>query len=377
MRIRWCKTCVETNTRPTTQFGADGICVACKNVSAAANEQIDWAERNRILSEIIQKAKAKSASGYDCIIGVSGGKDSTRQALYARTLGLNPLLVCGEYPPEQQTDRGVANLENLIQLGFDTVRVAPAPLTSKELMRYCFRTYGNLFNASELALYASLPITAIAYNIPLILLGENPGLAWGTSVGSKTYDGNNMRMMNTLKGGNPRTFAPPSVSDSMLYWYRYPDAQAFDRADLQIVYLGYFMPDFNDHTNAEVAQKHGLQFRTGEDAQPENIGGIYPFTALDDDFVIPNQMFKYLKFGFGKATQEVGSAIRFGRMTREEGVELVRKYDGRCHPKYIRALCEYLEISEEELWSVVDRFVDQELFARDPEGRWKPKYEVE
>ena len=374
MPIRWCKTCVETNTRPTTNFDESGVCVACRNTSRQAAEAIDWDERTRVLMEILAQAKATKVSHYDCIIGVSGGKDSTRQALFARELGLEPLLVCCSYPPEQQTDRGVTNLANLISLGFDTVVVTPAPGTSKELMRFCFSTYGNLFNATELALYASLPLTATAYNIPLILLGENPGLAWGTDVGSSDYDGNRMKYMNTLRGGNPRQFAPPSMSDAELYWYYYPEDAALERARIRITYLGYFMPDFNDHTNVKVAVEHGLQLRTGEDAVPENMGGIYPFVALDDDFVIVNQMLKWLKFGFGKATQEVGSAVRFGLMTRDEGLEVVGRLDGKCADFYVRSLCDYLEMTREEFWGIASKFVNRDLFEEASYARYTAKF---
>ena len=377
MVIHRCKTCVETDTRPTTEFDEEGVCLPCRNVSVSANAQINWKERQKILQEIVQNAKKKAPKGgYDCIIGVSGGKDSTRQALFAREVGFNPLLVSCVYPPEQITHRGVHNLENLISLGFDTLIVQPAPLTSKEMMLYCLKTYGNLFNASELALYASLPITAIAYNIPLILLGENPALAFGTSVGSKDYSGNNMRNMNTLKGGDPRLFAPKSVPDKKLFWYRYPGVEEFEKADINIIYLGWFMSDFNDYDNARIAIEHGLQTRTGEDAKPENIGGIQPHVALDDDFVIINQMLKYLKFGFGKATQEVGVAIRQGKMTREEGKKIVKTYDGAFHPKYLEKLCRYLGITQKEFWEIVEPFINKELFEKRG-GRWVMKEGVD
>jgi len=375
--MRRCKTCVETDTRPTTDFDEHGVCLPCRSVSLTSVEAIDWDERNAILKEIIVWGKAHSGpSGYDCIIGVSGGKDSTRQALFAREMGLNPLLVSCVYPPEQQTKRGAANLANLIELGFDTIVVAPAPQISKKLMRNCFKSLGNLFNASELALYASLPITAIAYNIPLILLGENPGLSFGTDVGSRDYNGNKMKNMNTLQGGDPRRFATDDMADNQLYWYRYPSDDAMERADLRIVYLGYFMSDFNDHTNARIAIEHGLQVRIGEDAKPENIGGLATEVALDDDFVIVNQMLKYMKFGFGKCTQEVGVAVRNHLMSREEGLELIRRYDGKCHPKYIKALTDYLEISEDEFWEVAEHYRGVEFFDRDDAGVWHLKEEL-
>ena len=375
-KIRWCKTCVETDTRPGTTFDENGICQACRNVSKTASETIDWHERNRKLQEIVAWAKSRNVSGYDCIIGVSGGKDSTRQALFAREIGLKPLLVCYTYPPEQQTNRGMANVENLVSLGFDMIRVAPAPGTSKELMRFCFRTYGNMFNASELTLFSSLPITATAFNIPLVLLGENPAIAFGGNVGSLDYDGNRMKYMNTLQGGDPRRFTPPSIPNKEIYWYHYPTDEELERARIKIVYIGYFMSDFNDHTNAKVSIEHGLKIREGRDAEPENMGGIQPYIALDDDLVIANQMMKYLKLGFGKAGQEVGVAIRHGLMTRAEGIEVLKKIDGKCADFYIERTCNYLGMSEKEFWEIADRFVNQDLFERGPNGKWKLKYEI-
>lgn len=373
--MRRCKTCVEVTTRPTSKFDTDGICLPCKSVSAKSIAYIDWEKRNFELERVISFGKKNSSFGYDCVIGVSGGKDSTRQALFAREKGLNPLLVCCSYPPEQITEIGQKNLANLVNLGFDVINVSPAPKTSKELMKNCLKTYGNLFNASELALYSVLPIIAMSYNIPLILLGENPALSFGTDVGSSNYIGNNMRHMNTLKGGNPRTFANEHIRDNELFWYRYPSDKQMLEANILIVYLGYFIPDFNDHTNFKISTENGLLVREGEDAKPENIGGIASYVALDDDFVFVNQMIKFIKFGFGKATQEIGVAIRDGLISRKEGMELVKKYDGKCHKKYIQKLANYLEITFEELMEIIESFRNQELFYKDENNNWQLKEE--
>lgn len=372
-----CKTCVETDSRPSSKFDEDGRCLPCKSVSAQSIITIDWDKRDAQLKDIVSWAKEHSNFGYDCIIGVSGGKDSLRQALYAREIGLNPLLVCCTYPPEQVTVRGATNLANLIELGFDTITTSPAPKTSKQLMKNCFKTYGNLFNATELALYASLPITATAYKIPLILLGENPGLSFGNDAGSDNFDGNQMKHMNTLQGGNPSRFKTDEIQDRNLYWYRYPDDESMEKADLRIVYLGYFMPDFNDHTNAKIAIEHGLEVREGMDADPNNIGGEANYVALDDDFVIVNQMLKYLKLGFGKATQEVGVSVRANHISREEGKKIVKAYDGKCHDKYIKKFADYIEISVEEFWQITDTFVNHELFEKNENGKWIMKEGVD
>lgn len=374
--MKRCKTCVETDTRPTTEFSDEGICLPCLSVSQRANKTIDWNERFKILDEILAWGKAHNQSGYDCIIGVSGGKDSTRQALQAKEWGMNPLLVSCNYPPEEQTSIGAENLANLISLSFDTLTITPSPTISKKLMKNCFYKFGNLFNASELALYSSLVITAIAYKIPLVLLGENPALAFGTAVGSKDYNGNGMKHMNTLKGGDPHTFKTDDMSDRDLFWYRYPSDEEMDLANLRIVYMGYFMRDFNDHTNAKIAMEHGMKVRRGEDADPNNIGGTNNFTALDDDFVIVNQMLKYIKLGFGKETQESGVAVRAGLINRDEALQRVRKYDGKCHPKYIKKFCEYINISEEEFWRVAEQYRDKDLFTQDAYGIWHLRKEL-
>jgi N-acetyl sugar amidotransferase len=371
--MRWCRKCVETDTRPSAVFDEQGVCRPCRYVESLAH--VDWAERRRVLDEIARWGRSSSKAGYDCIIGVSGGKDSTRQALYARDLGLRPLLVSCVYPPEQVVERGARNLSNLISLGFDTVCTAPAPVTSKALTKNCFYKFGNVFNATELALYASLPIMAIAYGIPLILLGENPGLAFGNDAGSDDYDGNRMKHMNTLKGGDPSVFRPEGMNDELIM-YRYPLDRDMERAGLRVVYLGYFVHDFNDHTNTRIAVEHGLELRSGVDALPDDVGGISPAVSLDEDFVFVNEMLKYMKFGFGKATQEVGVAIRYGRMSRAEGVELVKRYDGKCHERYIERFARYIGVSVAEFWRVAESYRNHDIFEQDGRSGWKLKQEI-
>ena len=374
--MRRCKTCVETDSRPTSEFDENGICLPCRSVSAKSKMTIDWELRASQLKEIVAWGKEHATDGYDCIIGVSGGKDSTRQALFAREHGLNPLLVSFSYPPEHVTDLGPYNLANLISLGFDTITVAPAPGIYKDLMRNCLIEYGNLFNASELIMYATMPILATAYKIPLILLGENPALSFGNAVGgSADYDGNKQKHMNTLKGGDPKNFMTKDMSDKDVYWYRYPSDKDMEKAELRIVYLGYFMDDFNDPTNFKIATEHGLKTREGEDAKPENIGGIASYVQLDSDFVFVNQMLRYIKFGLGKASQEVGVAVREGLMSRAEGLEMVKLYDGKCHEKYIKQLADYLELTVEEFWEIAEKYRDTNIFYKDENGEWQLKDE--
>lgn len=309
---------------------------------------------------------------------MSGGKDSTRQAIFVRdTLGMRPLLVCLGYPPEQVAQRGVDNLANLIELGFDCIHINPSPPVWKTLMKKAFLTHANWCKSTELALFSAVPRFAIAYQIPLIWWGENAALQLGDLgvMGKAGWDGNNLRNMNTLAGGDVTWLIGDGIRKNEILQYCYPSPEEMDHADLKIAFLGYFWNDWGLVENGLAAAVRGLDVRR---EPPEDIGDPEGVTSLDEDWVTFNQMIKYLKFGFGRITDYVNEAIRSGKLTREEGIRLVERYDGRCSSKYIESFCRYIEISVDEFWSVVDACVNRSLFERGgPTGeRWLRKFTV-
>lgn len=366
--MKYCKKCVQPDTRPGIKFNSKGVCLAC--VFAENSVKIDWNKRILELENVAKYGKDHNISGYDCIVGVSGGKDSTRQALFVRDeLGLKPLLVCCSYPPEQITSRGVHNISNLISLGFDTLIVSPAPKIWKKLMRRSFLKYGNWAKPTEMALYASAPKVAIAYQVPLIFLGENPAIQLGDlGVRSTNADAGRMKYSNTLAGGNPDDMLKDEdIGKEYALLYKYSTEEDLEKSKLKIQYLGYYWKDFSKVDNAKFSISRGLEVRTDT---PENIGHIFPFNALDDDFVIVNQMIKFIKYGFGQVTDEVCEEIRFGRMSRSEAIKLVKKYDGKCARKYILMFCNYLEITEKKFWEVVETFRDKNIWGKDSNNNW-------
>lgn len=364
--MRYCVRCVQPDTRPGIRFDKKGVCPGCRFAQMA--EQVDWKKRRRELEKIAEFGRKHNVSGYDCIVAVSGGKDSTRQSMYVRDeLGLTPLLVSCTYPPEQLTDRGAHNLANLITLGFDCISVGPNPIVWKELMKQGFLRFGNWAKSTEMALYACVPKVAIGYHIPLIFLGENPAIALGDlESGSTTGDANNMRQYHTLRGG-PDVVKTRRIHEGDLFWYRYPDVDEMEWAKLRVVYLGYYVRDFTRFKNAEFAIRHGLEVR---DDPPEDIGDSYGFEALDEDFVVVNQMIKHLKYGFGKVTDQVSEAVRLGMMTQEEAFELVKKYDGKCATRFVKKFCRYLGISEQKFKAVVGRYRNKDIWKKDDHDTW-------
>jgi N-acetyl sugar amidotransferase len=373
--MKYCKVCIEPDTRPDASFDEAGICLPCRYARETA--EIDWDARFRELEEIAAWAKSTNVSGYDCIIPVSGGKDSHRQAVYCRDrLGLNPLLVSCAYPPEQQTDRGAANMANLIELGFDCIYVSPGPETWRQAMRVGFTKFGNIYKSTELPLYAAIPKVAIAYHIPLVVYGENPAISWGGAGGSLDGDANRLKYSNTLSGGDMSWLLDEEFQEEDLYWYTYPSDEDIDRAKLRLIYLGYYMDDFNDFVNGPEAVANGLQCRDGEDADPEQTGNLEVFDALDCDFLSANQMIKRMKFGFGKVSEQCSMAVRWGRMERAKAVELTTNYDGRCAPRFIRAFCDFTGLSEDKFWEVAEQYRNPDIWERDG-NEWKLKHPPE
>jgi len=348
------------------------MCAVCRYEESKKEHAIDWKSRQAELREICEWGKKNTRASYDCIVTVSGGKDSTRQACYAREdLGMNPLLVTCSYPPEQLAERGARNLANLIELGFDTLSVSLNPQLWKRLMREGLYRYGNWCKSTEMALYAIPVHVAIAYQIPLMFYGENPVLTIGEKHGYLHGDASQLKQGNTIAGG-PGSLLPEDITPQDPHFYFYPPDEDMQEAKLRLVYLGYYMSDWSGRNNAEFAIGRGLEVRS---EPPEMTGDLWSFSCLDEDFSIVNQFLKYLKLGFGRVTDQVCEAINAGIMKRDEGLDLVKKYDGRCDVSFIRRFCKYLDITEEEFWHIAEGFRNPKIWEKNDERTWKLQVE--
>ena len=372
--MKYCKKCLQTDTRPGIKFDKDGICPACNYHESL--KLVDWDERRKELDSIVAFGKANNHSGYDCIIGVSGGKDSTRQAIYVKeVLKMNPLLVSLGYPPEQITQRGVDNVSNMIKHGFDCISINPAPQIWRRLMNKGFFEFTNWARSTEFALFSSVPRLAIAYQIPLIWWGENAALQLGdlNVMGKSGSDGNNLRSMNTLNGGDITWMMNNEIQKYKILQYVYPSKKEIEDANIRITFLGYFWKDWSLVDNGNYSTLRGLEIRN---EKPWEIGDPMGITSLDEDWVTFNQMIKYFKYGFGRIADYVNEDIRNERITREEGIWLNEKYDGKCSPKYIESFCNYINISVADFWQQVDQSVNIELFEKRGLGNYMPKFKV-
>ena len=373
--MRYCKNCLTTSLRPNALFNADGICIPCEySLGVSKKSFIPHLETLRSMLQR-NKAKRKKHPKYDCIVGVSGGKDSTRQAHWVRDrLELRPLLVCCGYPPLQMTNTGARNISNLISMGFDLEVFTPAPQSSAHLSLTSFKQFGNVAKSTEIALYSAVPRIAIEKKIPLILWGENDALQVGDSAaaGKNYFDANNLRNLNTLIEGGI-DWIKDEVGSHKSRAYMYPNKSSFDKAKLDIMFLGPAWDDWSLDENSIYGALTGLTSR------PDDIditGDISGTSMLDEEFSNINMMIKYYKFGFGRTTDICNERIRKKILTRNEAIKLIKKYDGVCDDSIILRYCDYVNINIVEFWDIVNKYVNQKIFKIKKGERPQRKFTV-
>jgi N-acetyl sugar amidotransferase len=373
--MKYCKNCLSTNLRPNAEI-RDGSCLPCyfqNNLSPKPNriKLLELREKYRV-SRIGQKNKG----AYDCIVGVSGGKDSTRQAQWVRDrLGLRPLLICVAYPPKQMSEIGAKNLSNIIEMGFDLMVVTPAPKSSAILSLESFKQFGNVSKSTEMALFSTVPRIAIDLGVNTIFWGENTATQVGDNAvsGIDEFDANNLRNMNTLSGEDKWIDEALDLVYKKNH-YEYPAQFFFEKKKINIFFLGPAWDDWSFKNNAAYAALHGLTLRPGEESYT---GDITNASMLDEEFTNINMMLKYYKFGFGRASDYANEAIRLGKMSREDGIKLVEKYDGVCHDDIIISYCKYVGISFQEFWDIAYKYVNFNIFKLiEGNVRPVPKFKV-
>ena len=373
--MRYCKNCLTTNLRPNASFNEESICIACQ-FSKNLYTKSPKVRLNELVNRIKSTKKSNKNCPFDCIVGVSGGKDSTRQAHWVRDrLGLRPLLVCAAYPPLQMSDIGANNLSNLLSMGFDLITLTPAPLTSAYLSLLSFQNFGNVCKSTEMALFATVPRIAIDTGVNIIFWGENPALQVGDSraLGVDEYDGNNLRYMNTLSDGGSDWIQSNCSQPYKAYHYQYPDEILFDQKKISIFYLGAAWDDWSNKSNSTYAALNGLTLRPNQETLT---GDISNASMLDEEFTNINMMLKYYKYGFGRATDLVCEMIREGSISRDEGIRIVEKFDGICSDEIIEKNCNYVDISLNQFWHIVGKWTNHSIFHVSADARPKPLFQV-
>jgi N-acetyl sugar amidotransferase len=361
-RVRYCTRCILPDTRPGLTLGEDGVCSACA-ADQRKQDQIDWDERRRAFRELADDARRRS-HGYDCVIPVSGGKDSTWQVLKCLEYGLNPLAVTWKTPT--RTAVGARNLANLVSLGVDHIDYQVNPRVEKKFLYQALARYGSTGIPMHMALF-NIPLSiAVRFEIPLVVWGENSALEYsgnGAESLSVRMDRGWLARFGVTHGTTARDWISAELTERELTPYFGPDAEEFERRGIQAVFLGCFFP-WDPQTTLEAALAAGFEVR------PEGPKtGYYNYADIDDDFISIHHYLKWYKFGFTRLFDNLAIEIRHHRMTREEAVEIVRARGDQTPHEDIAKFCAFTGITGAHFFELAERFRNRTIWER-RDGVW-------
>ncbi|WP_035246281.1 N-acetyl sugar amidotransferase [Desulfogranum mediterraneum] len=368
--MRYCNRCVYPEISVNLNVDDEGICSSCRTFEKfeLLNDEF-WARRKERFEEVIEDIMSEGApDNYDCVIPVSGGKDSYYQAhVMAREYGLKPLLVTyhgNNYLPEGDYNRDRMRHE----FDADHMVFGPSVDVLKKLNRLCFKKMGDMNWHAHCGIMTVPIIAAVKFNIPLIIWGET---AWDISGMYEPDDfvefSARARHEHALRGfewydllDDPEE--PLSPKD--LLWAKYPSDEEILRVGVRGLYVGnFFKWDPNVHTKL-MQDKYGWK-----QAEKPFERTYRKMSNLDDRYENGvHDLLKFIKFGYGRASDHASKDIRTGYMSREEGIDMVRKYDHVVSSDLYYWL-DYVGMKESDFWQIADSFRDKRVW-RQEKGQW-------
>lgn len=368
--MEYCARCVyPANAKPTIIFDDEGVCSGCRYHES--RERIDWVEREKMLKEMLKEHKAKTRESgkiYDCIIPVSGGKDSHFQAyLMKHIYDMNPLLVT--YNHAFNTRLGVQNLNNIVsKFGMDLVRFTANPESVRKISRYMLKTVGDLTWHYHAGIRTFPFQVAVQYKIPLIVWGEH---GFAELTGLVTLEDmveftKWTRQEHDMRGYEARELIneESGITEQDIGPYIYPSDEEIEELGVRGIYLSNFY--YWDALSQAKMMREKFDFRIHPGPRDRS---FILHGKIDDHANDVHDYLKFIKFGYGRATDDVSTEIRHGRMLREEGIELVKKYD-HAIPKTLDTYLKFLQITEERFYEWIDPLRDLDIWEKSADGDW-------
>lgn len=366
--MQYCSKCVLPVIAATpVTFDARGVCSACR--VSEQRDLIDWPAREAMFKELLEEYRSPGGKNYDCIVPVSGGKDSYWQThVVTKLYGLKPLLVT--YHGNNYLPVGERNLLRMREVfDVDHIIVKPSVRTLIKMNRLCFRMMGDMNWHAHCGIM-TVPIqVAVRYKVPLLIWGEHGFMDLG---GMFSYNDfveftAKTRLEHHLRGydWDDMLEETEGLREQDLLWAQYPDDEAIDEIGVRGVYLSNFHKwEANDHGPL-------MEKLYGWEPAPEPFDRTYRRMSNLDDMHENgiHDYLKYVKFGYGRGTDHACKDIRAGKMTREVGIEMVRKYD-HVKSRDLARWLEYVGMTEEEFDRVADGFRDPRVWAKDASGAW-------
>jgi N-acetyl sugar amidotransferase len=366
-QLRYCTKCLYPETKPDLWFDDHGVCNACNNFSSRA--EVNWASRLEELKAVVGRYRNASGANYDCIVPVSGGKDSHYQLIKLLELGLNPL--CVTATTDDLSPIGRRNIENMKNLGVDYVEVTTNPVVRRKINNLTLTTVGDVSWPEHVTVFTIPVRMAVQFKVPLIVWGENSQHEYGgpaSSTAKSVLDRRWLEEFGGLLGLRVSDLVGQSgITARDLIQYTYPTDEELAQVGVTGIFLGYYYP-WDGYQNALISQGYGFEnFPTMVE------GALANYENLDNHQMGIHDYFKYLKYGFGRATDIANNHIRRGRMSRADGLNLVRRHDGKFPWSYLgKPLADILgefDMTVDEFVRICDRWTNKKLFQTDHDGK--------
>ena len=323
--MKRCVRCLYPDTKPDLKF-ENGVCSAC--INAEKKKEIDWIQRRYNLERVLSVYKGNKP--WDCIIPVSGGKDSHFITYTMKEMGMNPLLVC--FVPSDQIELGRKNLENIKKsFDVDCIEFFAKPSEYLRLQKKGLMELGDHAYPEHLGIFSIPFLIAQSMNIKLLVWGENPTLEYG---GTEKKDDQFMEGLFKNEMETP---------DNPVY-------NTTKSEHIRSIFLGDYI-NWDAKNQVDCMEQYGF---TKHDGPME--WTFLDYENLDTKFVAIHDYFKFLKFGYGRATDQASIEIHHGRMSREEGMKMVEKYDNKMPTKHLNEFCNEMDISIVGFYALYEKF---------------------
>ncbi len=359
VRLEYCTNCLLPSTKPHLMLDKKGVCNACNNYHN--RDVIDWHSRKSELLSILDKYR-RSDGYWDCIVPVSGGKDSTYQVLRMLEFGMTPLCVTSTTCDLSVIGRN--NIENIKKLGVDYMEMSPNPRIRAKLNKIGLRLLGDISWPEHICIN-TIPIrVAVQYGIKLVIWGENSQNEYGGPAAAGDSNVLTWDWLTQFAGfvglRVSDVIGMDGITENDMAAYKYPTNTELKKAGVTGLFTGYYLP-WDGYANALLAQAHGFE------TLPTIVeGSIVNYENLDNHQTGIHDYFKFLKFGFGRATDIASMHIRRGRISRSQGLELVKKHDGKfpasCLGKPLEDILKKIDVEMDEFVSICDEFTNYDIF---------------
>lgn len=365
MKVFFCNNCLNTSTRPRITFDKRGWCNACQWMEE--KKHLNWNLRKKQLFKILNQNKKKN-NAFDCIVPVSGGKDGSYISHQLKEYGYNPLTVTTR--PNLEFELGKRNLLNFISSGFNHIHISPSANIMQELNKLGFIHQGFPYYGWLTSVFSSILRIAVYFNINLIVYGEDGEVEYGGSNKTKNKPFFNVKYEKKiyLDGGHEKILKKSCYDKKSTFLFRFPPDNLIK--NIQITHWSYF-ESWDPYRNYLIAKKHcGL-----EENKYANEGTFTNFAQNDQSLYALHTYLMFLKFGFGRATQDVGIEIRRGSMTRDQGINLVKLYDGIFPEEFMDSYLDYYEMNKKEFFKIIDKWANKKILKK-INNKWVRNFDI-